>query len=91
MNSPGLGWAPHPMTGILRPEGKGRGHTEEGHVMTKAETGVMLPHAQGAWGRQKWERQEGMPWGLQREPGPANHLTLDFWSPEQGENGVLLF
>lgn len=41
------------MTSILRPEGKGRGHREEGHVMATAETGMMLPHAQEAWGHQK--------------------------------------
>lgn len=41
------------MISILRPEGKGRGHTEEGHVTTKAETGVMLPHAQEDGGHQK--------------------------------------
>lgn len=32
-----------------------------------------------AWGPGRGKRQEGSPWRLEREHGPATTLILDFW------------
>lgn len=51
----------------------------------------MLPRAQEAWGHQKRGEAGRQPESLPGELGPTNNLTLDVWSPEQGENGFLSF
>ena len=50
---PGSGWAPSPVTSVLRREEKRRGHTGWSHVVMEAETGVMWPQAQDTWGHQE--------------------------------------
>ena len=61
---PGSGWAPSPVTSVLRREEKRRGHTGWSHVMMEAETGAMWPQAQDTWGHQKSP-------GKGRPPEPA--------------------
>lgn len=71
-------------------------HRKEGHVMTKAEFGMMqlcLKKCQGMWepseGSKRQERI--LPSGLQKHHGPADSLILDIYSLEMWGNKYLSF
>lgn len=64
----------------------------EGCVKTEAEAGATQAwNAKGGRCHQKLEEARGsFPLGLQRQNGPADTLSLDFWLPDLRENTYLL-
>lgn len=74
-------------------EGKEResGHSGS-HVMTEAETAVMLPQTQKCPGASELdEMRNHSPLESSERTWPANTLTLDLWPPELGEITLLWF
>lgn len=79
-------------TSLLEKGGKSDHHTEKKwQSEDKVENGVILPPSRNTWSHQKPEEARKGFYPESQKAGTLLTLDFGFWSPELGENRVLLF